>query len=526
MTDKIKYPAGIQTFPEIIEDGYLYVDKTASVYDLVHSDKYVFLSRPRRFGKSLLMSTIEAYFRGRRELFKGLAIDKLEKEWKSYPVFHFDLSGTSYQDTEELIEVIGEYLTEWEDEYGLVSSGRISIRFSRLLNHVFKTTGKKSVILIDEYDKPLLDTIDNNDLHDRNRKELSGFYSVIKKRDACIKFGMITGITKFGKVNIFSGLNNLLDISLLPEYNNICGITESEFRQVFQESVTEFAERWEMSENETWEKFKTKYDGYLFACEGENIYNPYSVLLAFRTFKMSDYWFTSGSSSHLISILKQSRMPLIELEGAKRCEGDLADIADLKSDIVPLLFQAGYLTIKKYEQADQVYTLGFPNEEVSRAFWQSLARNYFNLNYNDIQFKISQFVKEVNEGQTEEFLIRLKALIADTHPGAERKKEIHFQNVMTIIFKMLGFSARTEVVSSAGRCDLQIFTPTYVYIFEFKLDGTPEEALRQIFDRGYHRPFAVDKRTLILIGAVFSSKTNTLADWIILDAASDSLPLK
>lgn len=525
MAKKNIYPAGIQTFSEIIEEGYLYVDKTAGIYDLVKSNKYVFLSRPRRFGKSLLVSTLEAYFRAQRELFKGLAIDELEKEWKSYPVFRFDLNGASYQDPEDLIEIIGEYLSEWEEEYGIEPVGKIATRFSKLLNHVYKTTGRKSVILIDEYDKPLLDTLDSTELHERQRKELNAFYSVMKKRDDCIKFGLITGITKFGKVSIFSGLNNLLDISLLPEYNDLCGISESEFRQYFRESIISLADENGWSEGETWEKMKAKYDGYLFANEGQNIYNPYSVLLAFKTRKLSDFWFSSGSSTHLYSIVNQSTMTLNELEGAIRSERELTDITDMKRDVVPLLYQAGYLTIKSYDPIGQSYTLGFPNEEVNHAFWQSLAGDLFKLDGEAIKFQISEFVKDVNEGHPNEFLSRLKSLIADIQPGTERKKEIHFQNVTAIIFKMLGFSVRTEVGSSAGRCDLQIQTPSYVYIFEFKLNGTPDKAFEQILEKGYYRPFIADHRTLFLIGVVFSSRTNTLRNWKIINTTIDPIPL-
>ncbi len=520
MNQESIYPRGIQTFSKIIKGNYLYVDKTALIYELVSNNNYVFLSRPRRFGKSLLISTIEAYFRGERELFKGLAIDELEKDWKSYPVFHFDLTGGNYEDPDEVVSIIDEYLSEWEEEYGLESSGKISIRFSKLLAHVYKTTGKQAVILIDEYDKPLLDTLDKTEVHERHKKDLSAFYGVMKKRDACIKFGMITGITKFGKLNIFSGLNNLRDISLLPKFNAICGITETEFRQYFSGSIIEFAKAYGWSEDETWEKFKKQYDGYLFAKEGENIYNPYSVLNAFADNELKNYWFSTGSSTYLLNVVKQSRMPVDDLDGALRNEDELSDIIDLTSDMASSLFQSGYLTIKGYNWSTQFYTLGYPNEEVKMAFWNSLAREFFKLSVNDFGFKISEFVKDVEEGRPEDFLVRLKALIADVTPGIERNKEVHFQNVMAIIFKMMGYSARTEVSSSAGRCDLQIETSSYVYIFEFKLNGSAEEALNQIIEKGYYRPFLADRRTVFLIGAEFSTKDNTLSDWKITNAIS------
>ncbi len=368
MGQKSKYPRGIQTFSKIIKGNYLYVDKTALIYKLVSNNNYVFLSRPRRFGKSLLMSTLEAYFRGERELFKGLAIDELEKDWKSYPVFRFDLSGISYNDSDAIIRKISVYLRKWEKQYGVEPFGGIAERFSILLDEVYESTGKEIVILIDEYDKPLLDSISNDTLYEHNRNELNGFYGVLKERDECIKFCMITGVTKIGKVNIFSGLNNLGDISLLPQYNAICGITESEFREYFRHSITDFANNHDLTEDETWEKFKQLYDGYLFASSGENVYNPYSVLSAFLDAKLNNHWFSTGSSTYLFNVVKRSRMPVDDLEGARRSEDELSGITDLKSDMASVLFQSGYLTIKSYDSSSQFYILGFPNDEVRTAF--------------------------------------------------------------------------------------------------------------------------------------------------------------
>lgn len=428
MTEEKKLPTGIQTFSEIIKDNYLYVDKTDLMHKLVTTKKYVFLSRPRRFGKSLLASTMSSYFKGEKELFKGLAIEKLEKEWKQYPVLRLDLSGTSYQDVGDMREKIDMYLTRWENEYGLKASGKIAPRFAKLIYHIFEVTGKKIVVLIDEYDKPLLDTLSKRDLHEITREELSGFYSVLKENDEYIKFGLITGITKFGKVNIFSGFNNLTDISLYPEYNALCGITETEFRTNFKRRILQIAKEWNWSEEETWENFKKKYDGYLFAYKGENIYNPYSVLSAFDALKLKDFWFGSGSSKHLIDLLKQTSMPFNELEGSRRSERVLSDITDLNRDIVPLLYQAGYLTIKSYDPPTDTYTLGFPNEEVVHAFWESLAEYFLDLNDPSNDFDAFNFAKDVNEGRPKDFLNKLKALLADTSPGVERNKEVHFSS--------------------------------------------------------------------------------------------------
>lgn len=512
---KTKYPVGIQTFSEIIRGNYLYIDKTDLIYELTHSARYVALSRPRRFGKSLLMSAIESYFNGDRELFRGLAIDALEKEWNRHPVFRFDLSAANYDQPEKIIWKINMFLTRWEREYGVKAEGGISERFSNLLYYVFKSTGRQSVVLIDEYDKPILDTLTDDEVNERMKGELRGFYAVLKESDAYIRFAMLTGITRFSKVSIFSGLNNISDISLRPAYNSICGISETEFRAGFRSSVVRFAQVNNLTEEETWNRFKTLYDGYRFAKRGENIYNPYSVLRAFDEEELGDYWFSSGAPSHLMKLLKGSTLPLNSLEGSRRGEHTLLDISNFQRDSVPFLFQAGYLTIKGYDSDEGSYILGFPNEEVIHAFWQSLAASFFNLNDASVDFNEFGFLSDVYEGRPEHFMKKLQSLYADTNPGIERNKEIHFQNMVAITFKMLGLRVHTEVESSAGRCDMQLLTPAYVYIFEFKLDGSAESALRQIHDRGYARPFQSGRREIILIGANFSTSVNTLDSWVI-----------
>ena len=512
---RIKYPVGIQTFPEIIKEKYFYEDKTGLIYELVNTSKYVFLSRPRRFGKSLLMSTIEAYFRGEQTLFQGLEIEKMEEKWESFPVFRFDLSASNYDDPTKLALKINMFLSRWEKEYDIMPAGGISERFSNLLYYVARKTGKRSVILIDEYDKPLLDCITDVDIQEKTKGELRGFYSVIKENDAFIRFAMLMGVTKFGKVSVFSGLNNMTDISLQPKYNAICGFTESEFTEDFKDSIKEFSLSNEISEDEVRTLFKKKYDGYRFANRGEDIYNPYSVLRAFDEKETKDFWFSSGSSSHLINLLKTTSLPLNDLEGAERSERALSDITSLENDSVPLLYQAGYLTIKGYSDEDGSYVLGFPNEEVRHAFWESLAGYFFTLKDASLEFNQFGFITAVNQGNPELFMRKLRGLFADTSATTERNKELHFQNVVAIVFKMLGFRVHTEVESSHGRCDMQLLTSSYVYIFEFKLDGSARKALDQIKDRGYAEPYCADNRTVYLIGANFSSRENTLTEWII-----------
>ncbi len=509
------YPVGIQTFSEIIEEKYLYVDKTSLIYDLVHQDKYVFLSRPRRFGKSLLMSTLEAYFKSRKELFRGLEIDKLEDRWIEYPVFRFDLSGQNYINTDRLVEHISFFLNIIEEHYGLKSEGSIGTRFMELIRQAYKKYGRRVVVLVDEYDKPMLDSLHDDPLHEQLKEELRGFYSVLKLSDEYIKFAMLTGVTKFGRVSVFSGLNNLTDISMHPDYNGLCGITETEFHRYFAESVEWFASVNGMTEESVWQEFKREYDGYRFSDTGEYVYNPFSVLSAFKARRLNHYWFTTGSSSYLIKLVKRHNFVLSNLEGERRKDSALSDISDISRDFVPLLYQAGYLTIKDYDPVTREYTLGFPNREVYEGFWDSLANYFFRDTGGRSTFDLRSFENDLKQGCPEDFMKRLEALFADTESVHEPHKEIHFQNMMAIAAKMLGLSVRTEIHSSLGRCDMEIETSGYIYLFEFKVDRPAEEAMRQIHDKEYAHRYAAAHRTVFLIGVSFSTKKRNIDTYIL-----------
>ncbi|MDE6009796.1 MAG: ATP-binding protein, partial [Muribaculaceae bacterium] len=485
MAKTVKYPVGIQTFRKIREDNNLYVDKTGYIPDLINDSKYIFLNRPRRFGKSLFMSTLEAYFKGERELFEGLEISRTEKEWLSYPVFRFDLSPGYFNDVTRLKDRLNGCLREIERRYALsAEDGNEAERFMNLIRQAVEITGRKVVILIDEYDKPLLDCLHDETLHEQIKGELRGFYSVLKASDEYIRFAMLTGVTKFGKVSVFSGLNNLKDISMLPKYNGICGISESEFRRDFVKSVEEFSAVSVISKDEVWKEFKRWYDGYHFARTGENIYNPFSVLNAFDSEEIKSYWFASGSPSYLINLIKRYGFILSDLEGEWRRESSLSDISEVSRDFVPLLYQSGYLTIKGYDGLSRQYKLGFPNREVYEGFWESLADYFFSGYGGRPSFDLFKFLEEVNSGEAERFMLRLQSLFADTDSEAEMNKEIHFQNMMAIVCKMLGLAVRTEVHLSRGRCDMQIETAANIYIFEFKINGNAQDALQQIKEKG------------------------------------------
>ncbi|MCM1490917.1 MAG: ATP-binding protein [Muribaculum sp.] len=517
---EIKYPVGIQTFSKIREQGMLYVDKTGIIYKLANNYSYVFLSRPRRFGKSLLVSTLQSYFEGKKELFKGLAIEQLESRWESYPVLRFDLSAANFDNQDVLIKKISSYLEQLESEFGLpIGDDRYNIgdRFRTLIRSVFQNTGKRVVVLIDEYDKPMLDSIHDSGLHEKLKATLRGFYSTLKECDEYIRFVFITGVSKFSKVSIFSGLNNLWDISLNPEYNEICGISEKEFHDNFGQSVKLFAERNSISEEETWNRFKSFYDGYHFSWPATDIYNPFSTLNAFANYKLKGYWFTSGSSGHLVNLIKRQPYVIEKLEGVMRTEESLSDISDVNHDLIPLLYQAGYLTIKDYDEMLESYTLGFPNKEVSQGFWSSLSRYFFMRVDKYGSYSQQDFMLDLMHGRADEFMTRMQSLFASLSSEQEPDKEVHFQIMLTVFVKMLGLRAVTELHSSQGRSDLIIETPQYIYIIELKVDSTPEKALAQIHEKGYARPFASDPRQKILIGANFSKAARTLTGWIIED---------
>ena len=528
MARKNIYPIGIQTFEEIVSEGYLYVDKTGVVYDLVNNNKYVFLSRPRRFGKSLLISTIEAYFQGRKELFNGLAMESLETEWAQHPVLRFDLSGESYQHADKLVSKLESALSKYEEIYGKSPKGKsIADRFERLINAAETKTGQKVVILIDEYDKPLTDSIHDDPLKESLRQELAGFYGVLKGNDVHIRFAMLTGITKYGHVSIFSGLNNLNDISLSDDYNAICGVSETEFHKYFASSIKEVADEYGIEESDVWIAFRENYDGYHFSKVKEGIYNPFSVMLSFYNKEIGSHWFTSGTPTFLVNAVKRYRIPLASLEGESFTKAELSDISDPENNYQALFFQAGYLTIKGYipgkfgmDSEPPRFTLGFPNKEVRRGFWESLFKGYLLDGHPTSTFDEKGFIHAVETGNPQDFMTRLQSLLAELSYGNTPKenvrlKEINYQNDLYIIFRMLGFRVKTEITVSSGRIDMTVETPSYVYLFEFKTDSTPEMAVRQIRDNVYAARFASDPRRVFLIGANFDTKTNTLDSFVI-----------
>lgn len=512
----LKYPIGIQNFQKLREEGFLYVDKTAFVYQLAQQGGYYFLGRPRRFGKSLLLSTIEAYFEGKKELFEGLAIEKLEKEWQKYPVLHLDLNASQYRKEEDLLQMLNVALVEWEKTYGRESQETTpSTRFAGIIRRAYKKTGKKVVILVDEYDKPLVMNIDDEKQQDTFRDILKAFYGVMKSSDQYIRMGFLTGVTKFSKISVFSDLNNIEDISTDKRYATICGMTEEEIHNNLDSSIAALAESCGIDKDKCYAELRRRYDGYRFHQDSVGIYNPFSLLLTISKQEFGDYWFETGTPTQLITIITKAGFCISNLDQAEITSQQMRQSGPIENNPLPVLFQSGYLTIKDYDKEFDLYTLGFPNEEVENSFMEFLMPLYSNIPASTSPFSIQQFVKEIRNGQPEAFMNRLAAIMADTDYRIVGDSELYFQNFCYVFFRLLGIYTEVERATNDGRMDMVIQTKDYIYIIEFKLNQTAASALRQIDEKGYAAPFAADSRILYKIGINFNLDKRTIDDWII-----------
>ena len=510
------YPIGIQSFEEIREGGFLYVDKTAQIYQLAQTGKYYFLSRPRRFGKSLLLSTLEAYFQGRKEPFAGLALERLENGWKEHPVLHLDFNPQKYDSPESLTGILDDALGKWEQAYGADAAQQsLSLRFKGVIERAAARTGRKVVILIDEYDKPLLQTIGNASLQADFRNTLKAFYGALKSCDRQVRFALITGISRFSKVSIFSDLNNLEDISMSEQYADICGITEEELHAHFADDIRLLAETNGMTEAEMNQTLKRWYDGYHFSPDSPDIYNPFSLLHVMKNRALGSYWFETGTPTYLVDLLKQNHYELQHLTEEQTTADVLGSIDAMDDNPIPVLYQSGYLTIKGYDRRFGLYLLGFPNEEVEKGFISFLMPYYAPVGRSESIFQISLFTRDVEAGRIDAFMTRLQSFFADTPYELACDLERHYQNVLFIVFKLMGFFTQVEYHTSQGRIDLVVKTDRYVYVMEFKLEGTAEEALRQIDEKQYAAPFAADPRRLFKVGVNFSNTLRGIERWIV-----------
>ena len=512
-----KFPIWIQTFEKLREGGYLYVDKTALLWKIASTSIPYFLSRPRRFGKSLLLSTFEAYFKGKKELFGGLAIEKLETEWKEYPVLHLDLNAEKYDSLQALHAILSSQLTQWELKYGHgVDEETLSQRFIGVIRRASELTGRGVVVLIDEYDKPLLQALDNGELLDEYRNTLKAFYGVLKSADRYLRFVFLTGVTKFAQVSVFSDLNQLNDISLDFAYSTVCGITREELTTTFVPELKQLAEANDMTPEEAIEMMARKYDGYHFHPKGEGVFNPFSVLSSFSRLEFGNYWFQTGTPTFLVKLLQKSDYDLRTLiDGVEVAASSFMEYRIEVNNPIALIYQSGYLTIKGYDKEFELYRLVFPNEEVKYGFLNFLVSYYTPVAEEEQNFYIGRFVQELRKGEVDAFLTRLRAFFADFPYELNAATERHYQVVFYLVFKLMGQFTQAEVRSAKGRADAVVKTNDYIYVFEFKLNGTAERALQQIDDKGYLIPYLMDGRKLVKVGVEFSAEKRNLDRWLV-----------
>ena len=525
----MKYPIGIQTFGQIIEGGYVYVDKTDLIYRLANKSKMYFLGRPRRFGKSPLISTLESYFLGKKELFKGLAIEKLETEWKQYPVFHLDFGTGNYLNDGTLEDVLSGEISNWESQYGITKSyDDLGKRFQQILHAAHEKTGLGCVVLIDEYDKPILDVLDQDyqvehlgkmiTLEEKHRNIMKSFYATFKGADADLRFVFLTGVTKFSQISMFSGFNQPDDISLSSDYEALCGITKDELVRYFAEPIAELAKKYHCTEEEMLQKLKVKYDGYHFSEEMQDIFNPFSLLNAFSNRKLLGYWFKSGTPTYLVRLLSHFDENLDELVGKYY---GVPQFDDYKADVekpLPMIYQSGYLTIKDYDQDTESFLLDIPNNEVREGLLTILANDYLKTKEDSTSWLLDS-VRLLKKGKLQEFMDGLTAFLASVPYSVRRRKdereyERFFHYTFYLLLRMLScYTIFHEKETSQGRADCVVETPNDVYIFEFKLDGSADEALAQIEAKGYGGEYATDKRNFHLVGANFSTEKGTVDEW-------------
>ena len=513
-----KYPIGVQNFTSLRENGYTYVDKSEYIEKLITRGKYYFLSRPRRFGKSLLLSTIEAYYQGRRDLFEGLAISRSDYDWQPHPVLHIAFNAHEYIRPDSLLEKLGYDFNEWEKLYGSeLRTASHSERFRYFIKQAYAVTGQKVVILIDEYDKPLLDTAGNKELQDIYRSQLKAFYGNLKNCDQYIEFAMLTGVSRFGKLSIFSDLNNLQDISLSEEYSAICGMTIEEIRDNFDAGVRQLAVRNEMSVDEAYAQLKKNYDGYHFSPTSPDIYNPFSLLSALSSSYFGAYWFSTGTPTFLVKMIRDMQIDLRDLEHIEEKLNNLMDASFDLSNAIPLMYQSGYLTIRSYDPRFRTVQLDYPNEEVEQGFLDMLMKIYTQSRSGRSEFDVRRFVLDVEAGRVDDFMTRLQALFS----GYQYDQidlgnlELHYRNVIYLAMKLMGFYTHAEMRTAAGRIDLLVRTPDYLYLFEFKINKSAQAAMNQINARDYLLPFHADGRKIVKVGVNFDDTIRSISEWIV-----------
>jgi len=513
-----KFPLGVQSFEDLRLSEAVYVDKTDYVYKLVKSKtKSYFLARPRRFGKSLMCNTLRAYFEGKRELFEGLKISQWEKDWIKYPILYIDFVSDDYTVQGTLMRTLINRLENFEKEYGIVSDKDLSAakRFEYDLKAVFDKTGLQTVIIVDEYDNPLIKSVNL----EADKNIYRGFFSVLKSADRYIRFAFLTGVTKFAKTSIFSGTNQPEDISLNPEFSAICGITHKELTDYFSAEIQAFAESMEVSYDEMVNLLKKWYDCYLFHEKGTKVFNPVSLFTALKSKDLQNYWYSTGTPTVLMQRIKNSTFDITKLKNdVEYSKDELKDYKDdnLNVDLIPLLYYTGYLTIKEYIDEERLYVLGFPNYEVEFSFFNSLAKEFYGPSDSANGFKYSRFLADFRNADIESVIERLKALFCSipyANDSNVKFVERDFQNVIYLVFSILGEYIIAEPHFSRGRADAILINKTYVYIFEFKIDQDAQTALNQINEKNYAGRFKMDGKKLFKVGVSFSSTEKNIVDW-------------
>lgn len=516
MENMVRYPVGVQSFKTIRERDCLYVDKTRFLEKIINNGgQYFFLSRPRRFGKSLFLSTMKCFFEGKRELFKNLYIDTIKWDWDTHPVFYLDFNIESYATKETLDQILENHLAGWEKEYDVKPEiDNFSVRFGNVLRAAYSKTGKRVVVLIDEYDKPLVNSLNDKSNFEFFRDRLYTIYSNFKSGDDHIRLVFLTGVSRFGKLSVFPGLNNIRDISFSNDFSDICGISEKELSQYFQEGIQTLARKRNVDFAALKAELKRYYDGYRFSEEGSDIYNPYSLLNVMEEKKFKNYWILSGQPTLLVNQLKRFNVDIAALLKAKCTQESLTGL-DLETPRpLALLYQTGYLTIKDYDERRGIYTLGIPNREVEEGLFSFLLPFYANLHDIDPRFFVSSFIDEFESGDVEAFMNRLKSMFASIPYNMEMNREQNIHNALLMLMMLVGLEVKTEYRTSNGRIDLFIKTKRFYYIIELKLDGSSHDALKQIDEKNYALPFQLDSRKVIKIGVNFSSETKTISDWV------------
>ena len=512
------YPLGIQTFERIRTENRFYVDKTEYIYNMVHTDSaYVFLSRPRRFGKSLLVSTLQSYFEGRKELFKGLAMEKLEKEWTEYPVLCFDLSGGKHQEEDQLNRYLDYILKENERRFGIECDAvDANVRLANLISSVYNKTGKQVVVLIDEYDAPLLDVVHQDERLESLRYLMRNFYSPLKQCESMLRFVFMTGITKFSQLSIFSELNNITNISMDEAYAGICGITKEELLTQMSDDIDRLAEKMSITREEAIMQLKDNYDGYHFTYPSPDIFNPYSLLNCFSKEKIGAYWFGSGTPTFLIEMMRKFGTTPMEIG-----EREMADVSDfdapteMMDSIVPLLYQSGYVTIKGYDEETNLYELGIPNKEIRIGLFKSLLPNYLSQSSQKGKVAIAQMSVQIKKGDIDGALELLRTFLATVPYCENTKYEGHFQQLMYVVFSLLtDYRIVVEQRTAKGRTDITMETQDHIYIMELKFGKTADEALAQINANHYADAFAMSDKKIVKVGIGFDVKDErNITEW-------------